>query len=344
MSKSAEAHQVDHCSDCCQSDVSLHGQSSACTPKCLNETPGQACVTTRRCGLLCRLMKSKPLILLLILFLFFQASSAISTDPPILQDYLIRSIPARPFFAMKGSEFAKMISSIDGSARERAILAQLMAGNLPDFLRRLKPVLLSHRLKDGREVNLSIFVMPDYLAVGSDSDFLLMPMSLHTAAKIAFRFGFVLPTTKMVDAIFKQSAFHLTPNPLPPGPQMRSTAYYVKHDERIKEQEQTLGKPLDALVSGHKKDVVLTNRLAKAVGRIAIYGWHRLSGDPIQPLTTVHPANYADYSHGIRLVSEIVLIDGKPKSIYSVLQDPEFTNILSDEGTIQARQLLSSSH
>jgi len=289
-------------------------------------------------------VKSKPLQLLLILFLFLQASTAISRDPSHLQDYLIRNIPARPFFAMTGSEFAKTISSMEGSMREQAILTQLTEGNLPDFLRRLKPVQMSLRLKDGRRITVSIFVMPDYLAVGSDSDFLLIPMTLRTATQIALRFGFVLPTKKMVDAIFRQSAFHFTPDPLPPGPQMSSTAYYVRHDERIKEQRQTLGKSLDALVSGHKKDVVLTNRLAQAIGRIAIYGWHRLSGVPIQPLSTVHQASYADYSHGIRLVSEIVLMNGKPKSIYSVLQDPEFTNVLSDEGMIQARQLLSSSH
>ena len=289
-------------------------------------------------------VKSKPLQLLLILFLFLQASTAISRDPSHLQDYLIRNIPARPFFAMTGSEFAKTISSMEGSMREQAILTQLTEGNLPDFLRRLKPVQLSRRLKDGRRITVSIFVMPDYLAVGSDSDFLLIPMTLRTATQIALRFGFVLPTKKMVDAIFRQSAFHFTPDPLPPGPQMSSTAYYVRHDERIKEQRQTLGKSLDALVSGHKKDVVLTNRLAQAIGRIAIYGWHRLSGVPIQPLSTVHQASYADYSHGVRLVSEIVLMNGKPKSIYSVLQDPEFTNVLSDEGMIQARQLLSSSH
>ena len=289
-------------------------------------------------------MKSKTLKLLLVLFLLLQASTAISTDPSDLQDYLIRNIPARPFDAMKGSEFAKTIASMDGSMREQAILAQLMEGNLPDFLRRLKPVRLSHRLKDGRRITVSFFVMPDYLAIGSDSDFLLIPMTLHTATQIAFRFGFVLPTKKMVDAIFIQSAFHFAPEPLPPGPQMRSTAYYVRHDERIKEQRQTLGNSLGALVSGHKKDVILTNRLVRAVGKIAIYGWHRLSGVPIQPLTTVHPASYADYSHGIRLVSETVLMEGKPESIYSVLQDPELTNALSDEGTIQVQRLLVSSH
>ncbi|HUL29395.1 MAG TPA: hypothetical protein VLZ03_02985 [Thermodesulfobacteriota bacterium] len=323
MAKSAEARRFDRSDDCQQTDVLRHSQD-------------------RR--FLRGRTKSTALLLLLILFLFLQTSTAISVDPSGLQDYLIRNIPARPFFAMKGSEFAKMIFSMNGSMREQAILAQLMEGNLPDFLRRLIPVRLSHRLKDGRRVTISIFVMPDYLAIGSDSDFLLMPMALQTATQIAFQFGFILPTKKMVDAIFRQSGIHLAPEPLPAGPEMTSTAYYVKHDERIKEQRETMGRSLSALVSGHKKDVVLSKRLAQAAGRIAIYGWHRLSGIPIQPLTTVHPASYADYSHGIRLVSETVLVEGKPESIYSVLQDPELTNVLSDEGPIQVQRLLLSSH
>jgi hypothetical protein len=172
-----------------------------------------------------------------------------------------------------------------------------------------------------------------------------MPMNLYTAVEIADKFGFVLPTKKVVDAIFKQSAFHLTPEPLPPGPQMRSTPYYVKHNRKIKEQSLALRRPLGVLVSGHKKDIVLTNRLTRNQGRVAIYGWHRPSGDPIQPLTTVHHAGYADYSHGIRLVGSTVLLDGQPHSIYEVLEDPKLAEILSDEGAIRAaRQLMALRH
>jgi hypothetical protein len=160
-------------------------------------------------------------------------------------------------------------------------------------------------------------------------------MALSAAIDIAGRFGFILPTKKMVDAIFEQSAFHLTPQPMPAGPEMRSTAYYLAHNRRIKEQRLALSCPLDALVSGQKKDLVLTNRLAHRPGKVAIYGWHRPSGIPIQPLSTVHRAGYADYSHGVRLVSETILLDGKPCSIYDVLQDPRFARILTDEGAIQ---------
>jgi len=78
----------------------------------------------------------------------------------------------------------------------------------------------------------------------------------------------------------------------------------------------------------------VTNLLFTSPGRIAIYGWHRLNGAPIQPLSTVHGACYADYSHGIRLVSETVTVDGQSRSAYDVLQDPVLSRALSDEGPI----------
>jgi len=243
---------------------------------------------------------------------------------------------------MTGSEFAKFVSTMDESMRERTIQAQLTIGNIPDFLKKLKPVYLDQVFEDGKAITATIFVMPDYLAIGSDRDFLRIPMNLYTAVAIAGRFGFVLPTKKIVDAIFRQSSFHFTPEPMPAGPQMRSTPYYVKHNRKIKEQGLALGCPLEVLVSGHKKDVVLTNRLALNKGKIAIYGWHHLSGIPVQPLTTVHHAGYADYSHGIRLVGSTILVDGEPRSIYEVLEDPKLSGILSDEGPIgAARQLMA---
>ena len=36
-------------------------------------------------------------------------------------------------------------------------------------------------------------------------------MNLYTASAVASRLGFVLPTRKIVDAIYQQSAFHFSP-------------------------------------------------------------------------------------------------------------------------------------
>jgi len=276
-----------------------------------------------------------PLLLLLCLLVFPLSGSAVGPSRSLLRaDDLTRLIPARSLQDLTGSQFVRYVSTMDRGEREQVILEQLSKGNLPEFLRKLVPVALNCEGAGGKELIATIFVTPDYLAIGSDGDFLRIPMNLHTAVAVAERFGFVLPTRKMVDAIYLQSRHRLAPQPLPAGEQMRSTQYYWTHNELIDDQEQALGARLGDLVSGDKKDVVITNRLTEHLGRIAIYGWHRGAGQPIQPLSTVHGANYADYSHGIRLVSRWALIDGKLHLIRDLLQDPATAQVLSDEGPI----------
>jgi len=247
---------------------------------------------------------------------------------------LTRSIPARAGQDLTGSQFAQYVSKMNPQEREQAIEGEILKGNLPEFLRKLVPVELHYDSPGGKSLTATIFVTPDYLAIGSDSDFLRIPMNLPTAAAIADRFGFTLPTRKMVDAIYLQSRYHLAPQPLPAGPQMRSTTYYWNHNQMVEDQIHALGVQLGALVAGDKKDLVITNRLNFNLGRVAIYGWHRGPGQPIQPLSTVHGINYADYSHGIRLISNMVLIDGKVRSIQDILHDPSVAKVLSDEGPI----------
>lgn len=257
---------------------------------------------------------------------------------------LLAAGPSESHRAFTGSQFAAYVTGMDSRQREQAILKELLGGNLPGFLRNLAPVKLSYRPPDGKPITATVFVMPEYLAIGSDQDFLRIPMNLYTASTIAASMGYILPTRKIVNAIYEQSAFHFSPEPMTAGPQMRSTEYYRIHNEKIEQQSHALGVTLGALVSGHKKDVVLTNLLASNPGRIAIFGWHRLSGAPIQPLSTVHGACYADYSHGIRLVSETVLVEGERRSIYDVLQDPVLSRVLSDEGPIsRVRELMTRS-
>jgi len=248
---------------------------------------------------------------------------------------LTRAIPARSLEDLTGSQFVRYVSKMDARDREQAILAQISRGNVPEFLRKLVPVTLRGELAAGKELVATIFVTPDYLAIGSDADFLRIPMNLHTAVAVAQRFGFVLPTRKMVDAIYQQSRYRLMPQPLPAGAQMRSTNYYWTHNELIEDQTHAIGARLGELVSGDKKDVVMSNRLAVHLGRIAIYGWHRGAGEPIQPLSTVHGANYADYSHGIRLISQWAVINGKLQLVRDLLQDRSTAAILSDEGPIR---------
>jgi hypothetical protein len=87
-------------------------------------------------------------------------------------------------------------------------------------------------------------------------------------------------------------------------------------------------------MAGQKKDVVLTNRLLAKPGRVAIYGWHEGAGRPIQPLSTVHGARYADYSHGVRLVSAVAYVDGYARALSDLLEDRRLARLVSDEGPI----------
>ncbi len=282
----------------------------------------------------------KPAFLYLfgiVLYVFLTAHVARGIEMTEVLSFLTRKIPPRPENAMTGSEFARYVSGMDRARREDAIVSELLKGNFPNFLRRLKPVYLHGKNKEGKPVALTIFTMPDYLAIGSESDSLLIPMNLYSALAVALKLGFTLPTKKIVDTIFAQSEGHFTPEPLPACPEMRSTEYYTKHNQIIRAQRQFLDIAPDALVSGHKKDVVLSKRLAaNPSSRVAIYGWQRRSGMPIQPLSTVHNAGYADYSHGIRLVSETVFLDNNPQSIYQVLRDHMLAGMLSDEGPLTA--------
>jgi hypothetical protein len=261
---------------------------------------------------------------------------------PTCPQGLSRSIPARPPGAVTGSAFAARVAKISDMDREGMIGDELMRGNVPGFLRHLKPVTLQGTTPTGDVVRIVICVAPDYLSIGSDSDFIRIPMGLRTALAVTERFGFVLPTKKMVDAIYDQAEVKLPPQPMPANEQMRSTAYYTTHNSRITEQSFEAGVTLGALMAGQKKDLVVSNRLEQIPGRVAIYGWHLESGHPIQSLSLVHGARYADYSHGVRLIADVAYVDGAPRSIFAVLEDPQLAGVLNDEGAVPSMDELVS--
>jgi hypothetical protein len=237
---------------------------------------------------------------------------------------------------LNGAQFMAYVAAMEPDEREAAIVAEILSGNIPGFLRNLVPIYIGTPSRQAQGTGAAtLCVMPDYLAIGSDQDFVRMPMNFRSSTEIARKLGFVLPTDKIVDAVHEQAAYKFSPQPLRPGPQMISTNYFQTHESRIRAQALRDGAPVGVLVAGHKKDVVLTNLLNQRRGRIAIYGWHDRDGMPIQPLSTAHHAGYADYSHGIRLVSQIVIIDGRRHSIYDVLQDERRAELLSGEGVIR---------
>ncbi len=262
-------------------------------------------------------------------------TAAPATKPPKqLPESPQSNLPPRPHDAIGGSEFAERIAALSLKDREAAILREITSGNFPNFLRTFKKVELRGALADGkeeREVTAKIEVMPDYLAIGSDTDFVRMPMTPQTAQKIADRFGCVLPTRKMVDAIDAQAEVRLTPHPMTEA--REAIATFVEYQRIIEAQRGN--KPLGLLITGIKKDVVLTPRIFEKPHRLAIYGWRQLNGQPIQPLTIVHWNQYVDYSHGVRLVRDTLQFDGKALKIPELLSDPDRCGLVSDEGPMK---------
>jgi hypothetical protein len=147
-----------------------------------------------------------------------------------------------------------------GSGRDNAIIAEALRGNVPDHIRALQPVRFTGTV-GGRETEIVICVTPDYLAVGSNRDHVRVPLGLPAALRVADAFDMMLPTTRMVDAIYAQADLRLSPRPMNPGPQMSSTDYFLRHDATLDAQMTQAGGRHGVLLAGHKKDLVLANRL-----------------------------------------------------------------------------------
>lgn len=248
-------------------------------------------------------------------------------------------LPARPHDAPGGAAIVRHIAGLDREAREEFILAEVRRGNVPDFWRRFATVPVAGG---------SIEVAPDYLAVGSDEDHFLAPLTDHGAQRMAEALDCVLPTRKMVDLIWRAAPLKLEPRPIAPSEAMTTVPAMAAHNGMVGEQRRAAlpSHPPGTLVAGHKKDVVRTPRLEHWPGRVAIYGWHRTDGTAIQPLSWVHDYRYVDYSHGVRLVRRALTLRGRPTTVETVLADDADWTVLGDEGpyTVQRHGMFSSVH
>ncbi|MGE0439085.1 MAG: hypothetical protein AB7S39_01255 [Gemmatimonadales bacterium] len=263
------------------------------------------------------------------------SAPSVAPEPRALGPDRFLQVPPRPPGVPGGADLGRQLDSLDLAGREERVFLEVARGNVPSWLRRLVPVELAGRVA-GRERRVVFWVTPDYLAVGADADYLLQPLSPQAAQRIADLVAASLPTPAMVDAIWAAARVRLDPAPIPPSPRMTTEAVFVDHNEMVAAARRRSPEPLGALVAGDKKDVVLVPALAESPGRVAIYGWHRLTGDPIQPVYLGHTDRWVDYSHGIRLVSRRMLVDGAERDLREVLRDPDLAPLLTRGGPIAA--------
>jgi len=236
-------------------------------------------------------------------------------------------IPPHTSF-LTGTEFYKTAFPFKWQQRDSFVLKEIFAGNIPSFLKKFVPIHV--RIKDsstGKNIKATYYVAPDYLSVGTDDDWARINITPYAAQKIADSFQCFLPTKKMVDDIYKATKVKLEPVPMYAFRDSTPTMY--QHHLIIEGQRR--GKK--GLIAGIQKDVVISGKISRdpKPDRVAIYGWHKLDGTPIQPLYTGHVYWWVDYSQGIRLVYRKIKVNSKWMDYIDVLKNPVLRKLLCDE-------------
>jgi len=236
---------------------------------------------------------------------------------------------------LTATEFVTSVTGLDRTKREIAALDALLSGHVPSHMRTFVDVTIAFSDVNAVGHTLTINVLPDYLSIGNDADLLRMPLSPLGAQKVCDAWGCVLPTTKLVTIIWNAASTKIVPQPWGPpyDASMMSTSRIVAHNVRV---EGTLKKmnvtDRTKLTAGHKKDVVITKKLVTKPKQVAIFGWHKADGKPIQPLYLGHENTYLDYSHGIRLISRSCVLDGQADDLTRIMQDSVLFTGVSSEG------------
>ena len=255
------------------------------------------------------------------------------------------NLPSRPATALPGSVFIDSIMKMGATSdRDELIVREILRGNFPEFMRHLVPITVTEK---GNTIIYN--VMPDYLCVGNDTDYVRVPISGPSAQRIADAFGMLLPTPKMSDQIYNQAKTKLAPKPLSGmsnlningknytnqqfmSNKMSDTDSFNYHNELI--QEQLRGHKPGELVAGHKKDIVLSNDMQP--GQLAIHGLHQKDGTPLQPGGgSKHDANYKDYSHGVRLVDNAANLNGQNVQLTVVLKNTKYAYLVNNDGVLK---------
>ncbi len=232
--------------------------------------------------------------------------------------------------APDGHAYIQMVQDTGFWAMEDMTVSQILSGNVPSALKKFRKIVYK---ADGHKVEM--WVLPDYLAVGNDQDFVRMPMGPLAAQRVADSLYCSLPTTFLSDRIDEVSEGRIEIFPFRPvGDRNMKPLCFEDSNNAINALMRSKGLKFGQFVSGLKKDVVLTTRLENEAGfdrHVAIYGWHHPDGHPQQPLFIRHGNFYSDYSHGIRLIYRTIKIDGKEYDLRAVLEDPFLFRLVSKE-------------
>ena len=236
--------------------------------------------------------------------------------------------PQRNDNAISGTEFYRQAFPMKWKERDSFVVKEILSGNLPDFLNKFQGI--ETEIQDsstGKKIKAIYFVAPDYLSIGSNTDWARINITPLAAQKIADSLDCFLPTTKIVDDVYKTAKLKLEPVPMYA---FRDSTPTMWHHHLIVEGQR---KGRKGLISGIQKDVVISGKIPRdpKPDRVAIYGWHKPDGKPIQPLYTGHINWWVDYSQRIRLVWRKIKVNGKWMDYTDVLKDKTLQGLICNE-------------
>lgn len=256
-----------------------------------------------------------------------------------------------------GSEFIdelKQIGDLDHSpkAREKMaqkILEEIDAGHIPSFChqKNFKTVTMSNSA--GTKVQFR--TSADYLSIGTDDNYVRIPITPILALKLHKKYGWGMPTAKMTDTIYNQAGKQLKGIGLVKSKEdtehMQSAEFINRHNQlynqQLTSQEKDQIAKGELLVAGHKKDIILSRYAIDHPDVMDFRGLYLTPGKPIQT-NPAHTPAYSDYAQGFRLIApQITIINpnhtSETMSYYQALKDPKIAHILNGtEGAIDARQ------
>ncbi len=248
-------------------------------------------------------------------------------------------VPERVPGAMGGAEFFREILGVDPDARpprmksplsskeiEDVVMRQIEMGNVPSFLRQFKEV----RISGPNGITVVTKVMPDYLSIGSDSDFMYIPITANMAGKLARKYDLVLPTRTMVEETFAQASrkkvgVHWNVK------DVSEEGLLMRHNLESRTDIDPTG-----INAGHKKDIIMSEYSAKNPNKLDFYGLYDEDQNPLQT-SPAHYPGWMEYDLGVRLASpaiQVIFPDGRTEN----LDMRNALNELEDVGAVLNRQ------
>lgn len=287
--------------------------------------------------------------------------TGINLDQSFMAETEGENLPERPSDALTGSQFIQqmeklgnMNSKTNQAKMEKLIEAEIAKGNLPSFCRPENMKTLAIEGKDGTRVEFKAAL--DYLAIGSDQDYVRIPITPVLAQTLSEKYGWGMPTRPMAHAIHDLADIKLTGVGLVNDEEdqlhMQGNAFIQRHNREINKQLGAEGlqrlKSGKALVAGHKKDVIISRYVIDHPNGAMDYSGLYIDGkNPIQD-NPAHEWSYRDYSHGFRPIAGNVVIaypDGRTETrkYYDAIKDEKIAKILNGaEGSFDAYQAYHS--